>query len=87
MSKDMGVEHFDIGMSARRLPHREDLLKLIEIYETAERPILIHCRGGADRTGEATAMYMIDFMGKSNKKAMKKAQSIRYFHLESRFPF
>ncbi len=86
VSKDYNVEHFDIGMSAQRLPHREDLLKLISIYKTAERPILIHCRGGADRTGEAVAMYMIDYMGKSNKRASLLAQNIGYFHLEARFP-
>lgn len=84
-AKEMGVEHFDIKMSAKRLPHREDLLRLIELYETAPRPILIHCQGGADRTGEASAMYKLDFMDASKKEAMKM-QTIKYFHLKKRYP-
>ena len=85
ISKQMGVEHYDIRMSAKRLPHRKDLLKLIELYETAPRPILIHCQGGADRTGEASAMYMTDFMGASKKKALKM-QTFWFRHLKWRFP-
>lgn len=72
-------------MKASRLPHREDVLKLIELYENAPRPILIHCQGGADRTGEAAAMYKIDFMNASKKEALKM-QTIKYFHLKKRFP-
>lgn len=86
ISDYFSVAHHDIEMSASRLPHRDDLIKLLDIYETAERPILVHCKGGADRTGEAVAIYMIDYMGMNNKQAMAKAQTIFTFHLESRFP-
>ena len=86
ISDYLGVEHHDISMSASRLPHRDDLIKLLDIFETAERPILVHCKGGADRTGEAVAIYMIDYMGMSKKEAQAKAQSIFTFHIESRFP-
>ncbi len=85
ISNEMGVEHHDIKMSAKRLPHRKDILKLIELYENAPRPILIHCHGGADRTGEASAMYKIDFMGASKRKALQM-QTVLYLHLRLRFP-
>jgi protein tyrosine/serine phosphatase len=44
------------------------------------RPILIHCQGGADRTGEASAIYLIDHLGYDREEAAKKALKLRYFH-------
>lgn len=81
----MNVEMIDIGMSARRLPHRDDLLKLLEAFENAERPILVHCQGGADRTGEASAIYQMLYMGKSKEEALKMLR-IKYHHLSWRMP-
>jgi protein tyrosine/serine phosphatase len=74
-----GVELHAIRMSADRLPHREDLIRLLDLYRDAPRPILIHCKAGADRTGEAAAMYAIDHMGWSKKKALKQVR-LRYRH-------
>lgn len=79
------VTHISIGMSAKRLPHKKDLIKLLESFESAVRPILIHCQGGADRTGEASAIYQMLYMGKSKDEALKML-TIRYFHLKERMP-
>ncbi|OIQ17819.1 MAG: hypothetical protein BM556_10345 [Bacteriovorax sp. MedPE-SWde] len=83
--RESGAKYHNIGMSAQRLPHRKDLIKLIELYETAERPILIHCAGGADRTGEASAMWKLDQMKTSKKKALKQL-TILTRHIPFRFP-
>lgn len=85
VAQKYNVHHIDIGMSAQRLPHREDLLKLLNAYQSVERPILIHCRGGADRTGEASAIYQMLYMGKTKKEALKML-TVKYFHLKKRFP-
>ncbi len=77
--------HFDIGMSAKRLPHRKDLLKLLDLLENAPRPILIHCQGGADRTGEASALYKLVEEFKTKKEALKMLR-LKYFHLRKRYP-
>lgn len=86
VSKKYGVQHFDIGMSARRIPHAKDLRKLLELFETAPKPILIHCAGGADRTGEASALYRMIYFKESSKKAIKKELKLTRGHIESRFP-
>jgi len=83
--RESGAKYFNLKMSAGRLPHRDDLLKLIEIYESAPQPILIHCQGGADRTGEASAIWKLDFMKKSKKEALKQL-TIWYRHIALRFP-
>ncbi len=72
-----GVRMFDIPMSAQTLTSKNHLLKLLEIYDSAPCPMLIHCRRGADRTGEAAAIWCIEKMGHSNKKAGR--QLSRYY--------
>lgn len=75
----------DIGMSAKRLPHKKDLLALLKAYEDVPRPILIHCRAGVDRTGEAAAIYQMLYMGKTKKEALKML-SPKYGHFEMFMP-
>jgi protein tyrosine/serine phosphatase len=80
-----GVKLVNIAMSAKRLPHQKDLIALVEQFETAERPILVHCQAGADRTGEASAMYEMDYMGKSREEALEML-TLKYDHLEMAAP-
>ena len=84
--EETGMTLINIGMSARRLPHKEDLVQLLDVLENAEYPILIHCQAGADRTGEAVAIYMMEYMGKSKSEALKQALSFKTLHLEWRHP-
>ena len=71
VSERLGVRHFDVRLSARSVPRRAELLALLKVYEIAERPILVHCQDGADRAGEASAIYAIDEMGFSNDEALE----------------
>ena len=76
-----GVHHINIRMSSKRIPRRSQLLKLIHSFENSPRPILVHCAAGIDRTGEASAMWVLDQMGKSKKEALKML-SAKYFYFE-----
>ena len=51
-----GVRTLVITLSSRELPTREHLAALAGVLETAQRPILIRCRDGVDRTGMASAL-------------------------------
>ncbi|OGP60930.1 MAG: hypothetical protein A2V67_01505 [Deltaproteobacteria bacterium RBG_13_61_14] len=42
------------------------------------RPVLMHCEGGADRSGVLTALFRIEFQGWSIEEA--KADMLRHFH-------
>jgi len=72
------MEYF--SMSAVRLPKRQDVRRLIEVLETAERPILIHCRHGADRTGVVSVMAAMAVAGQDYATARGQL-SIRYLHV------
>ena len=57
VAKEAGVDFYDLSMSATKRPKRSDLLRLIDVMNRCEYPLLIHCKAGADRTGLATAIY------------------------------
>jgi hypothetical protein len=68
-------------MGAGKLPRRQDLIALLDAYRFAPRPILIHCRAGADRTGEASAIYLQEYMQRSREEALE-ALTFDYWHVE-----
>lgn len=78
--KRLKIKHINIGMSAAIIPHRENLIALLEAFRTAPRPMLVHCKAGVDRTGEASAIYQMLYMGKSKNEA-RKMLSLRYGHI------
>ena len=68
------------GLSARRAPERAALLKIFEIFDQAERDLLIHCKSGADRTGLISTFYLIDQCGESVASA-RRHLSFKYLHI------
>lgn len=58
-TQQMGAEHFDLTLDAHKIPSKEALRKLVYVLMHAPRPILVHCLGGADRSGLASAVAMI----------------------------
>ena len=80
VAAEADVSLHNIHLSSRGLPHRHELEDLLDLYRTAERPILVHCDGGADRAGEASAIYQIEYMGKSRTEALEML-TLRYGHL------
>ena len=86
VAQELGVEFHNIAMSANRFPSRDQLLKLLDLYDNAPRPLYIHCRGGRDRTGEAAAIYLLDQMDRSKKEALKQLSFTKYQHIERMYP-
>lgn len=74
-----GVGHLDIRMSATHEPDAATRAALIEALRTAPRPLLIHCKSGADRTGFAAAVYELLVAGRPKDQAAGQL-SFRYGH-------
>lgn len=52
-----GVTLIDVPFSSRNAPRPESIHKLFNIFDTAEYPILLHCKSGADRAGIGSVFY------------------------------
>jgi protein tyrosine/serine phosphatase len=69
VSKALGLAHYDYALSARRLVTEEQISDLLAIIRHAPKPLLVHCKSGADRTGLVSALYRFAIEGKSANEA------------------
>lgn len=75
----LGIKHFDIHLKAHTKPSPEELRRLVILLQAAPHPVLIHCKGGADRTGLASALILL-LQGKTFEEANRQI-SWRYYAL------
>ena len=79
-STRLGITHIDFRMSSRQTLSRDDAAALLALLKQAPRPILIHCEGGADRSGLVAALY-VAAVAHGGEDAAEAQMSIRYGHL------
>ncbi len=82
ISDSLGVAHYDYGISAERVVTAKQIGDILHLLRTAPKPVLIHCQGGADRSGLVAALYEAEIAGKSADVADQQL-SLRYGH----FPY
>ncbi|HZZ81910.1 MAG TPA: tyrosine-protein phosphatase [Gemmataceae bacterium] len=75
----LSVDLEDVCFSAVHLPSRDELRVLLDVLDRAERPIFIHCRQGADRTGLAAMAALLMTEGTSYDAARRQL-GMRYGH-------
>jgi protein tyrosine/serine phosphatase len=80
VSKEFNVAHYDVSLSASLEPDGKDIRKLMEIFESAPRPVLIHCQAGADRSGLVAAMWKV-IVDKETKTSAEKQLTIWHGHI------
>lgn len=76
----LGMTLIDVPLSSTRELSDQELKQLVEILRTAEKPILIHCRSGANRTGLAAAIYLAAIEQVGTDTAGEQL-SVRYGHV------
>ena len=54
-----GVLHVSLRMSADDIPPAQTLRELVRILDTTPRPLLLHCRAGAERSALASAVAVL----------------------------
>lgn len=78
--RDLGIRLVDLDLSATRAPSPARLHQLVDLLAGLERPLLIHCKSGADRTGLAAALYLL-MVEKRPITEAKRQLSLRYVHM------
>lgn len=69
-----------VSLKSTKAPRREAIARLIALMRGAERPLLIHCKSGADRAGLASALYLLLIENRPLKEA-RRMLSPWYLHL------
>ncbi|WP_448953930.1 phosphatase domain-containing protein [Labrys neptuniae] len=83
-SAELGVTHVNFAMSATRELSGTQAEALVQLLRNAEKPILIHCEGGADRSGLAAALYLAAIKKTSEAEA-ESQMSLRFGHFSLPF--
>ncbi len=78
-AKGLNVQHIDFKMSATKELSVDEGRRLMAIMATAPKPLLIHCKAGADRTGLASAIYVAG-VAKGGEMAAESQISLTYGH-------
>lgn len=76
----LGIEHIDFRMSASQKLSAPEVLALTEVMRNAPKPMLIHCQGGSDRTGLASALYVAGIDG-GGEEAAEWQLSLLFGHI------
>ena len=77
----LGISLTNRKLTARNAPQVADINEVIDILARVPKPVLFHCKSGADRAGFVSAIYLMEFEGKTVQEAQKQL-NIRFFHLD-----
>ncbi len=76
-----GIKLINQRMYSRRLPKVKEIHDIKELFETVERPFLMHCKSGADRAGISSALFVI-LNGGTIEEAQEQL-SFKYLHVKA----
>jgi protein tyrosine/serine phosphatase len=62
---DLSLAHYDYPLSAKRFVTAQQINEILAIVRRAPKPLLIHCKSGADRAGLVAALYRFAETGAS----------------------
>jgi protein tyrosine phosphatase (PTP) superfamily phosphohydrolase (DUF442 family) len=71
-AQQLGVVHYDYLMYAGHEATDDQMEQILTTIEHAPKPMLIHCKSGADRTGLVGALYLYACEGKSPATATRE---------------
>jgi protein tyrosine phosphatase (PTP) superfamily phosphohydrolase (DUF442 family) len=80
LCRGLGIQHVDIGLEADQLPRPAEMRKLLDALDSLPRPLLMHCRAGSDRSGLASAVYLVVYRGVPLDQAQSSQLTWRYGH-------
>ena len=78
-AKEHNISYYHYGIDDRKIASTKKMNKIIEIIKNAPKPILIHCKMGADRTSLAVALYLHEIKKDKNPQ---RAISLIYGHFK-----
>lgn len=78
--REAGLSFHNLTIRSRGLPSREEFRAIAALFRTVERPVLLHCKSGADRAGFAAALWLMLVEGVAPADARRQL-ALRYGHV------
>jgi hypothetical protein len=80
---DADISQEDITLSAKRLPAPAEVRRVIEVLDGTDKPVVIHCQRGADRTGLVSAVAVLLLKENATLDEARRQLWPRYGHIEA----
>jgi protein tyrosine phosphatase (PTP) superfamily phosphohydrolase (DUF442 family) len=77
--RDTGLTFHNLIIRSRTLPSRDELRTVARFFESMQRPVMLHCKSGADRSGFASALYLMLAENRPAAEARKQL-ALKYGH-------
>jgi protein tyrosine/serine phosphatase len=77
---ELGVALVNVRVRSRDVPSKELIWTLERLFAEVEKPVLMHCKSGADRTGITGALYLVLAEGRPVSAAVGQLAK-RYGHI------
>jgi uncharacterized protein (TIGR01244 family) len=74
--KAAGLVYYNRPLPRWDGPNDQEIRELLSLLTTSDKPVFVHCKRGADRTGVLIAIYRIEHDGWTSEEA--KAEANRY---------
>ena len=81
---ESGARYVPIAISSRKEPDAAQMAQIVNALQQSPQPILVHCQGGADRTGLVSALFQLVVSGTSKQQAEEQL-GIAYGHIPALF--
>lgn len=82
-AKRHGMVVEDFIMQSRGAPRRDQIHGFDDLIRRIEYPAVFHCKSGADRSGLASALYLILMEGMPVEEAWQGQLSFRFGHIKA----
>ena len=83
---EAGAKLFSVPLAGSRFPSKDELRELIQTFDQAETPVLVHCSSGSHRSAFASAMWLMYEEGKDPQVAQAQFNwRAGYFAIERQF--
>ncbi len=79
--RELGLVLVHQPIGSRDPPERHQILRIKELFDTLPRPLLLHCKSGADRAGLVSAIYLLVEKQQPLDVAMRELSLWRHGHV------
>jgi protein tyrosine phosphatase (PTP) superfamily phosphohydrolase (DUF442 family) len=79
--RELGLVLVHQPIGSRDPPERHQILRIKELFDNLPRPLLLHCKSGADRAGLVSAIYLLVEKQQPLEVAMRELSLWRHGHV------